>query len=489
MDDEVAGRWVEQNSASLKEALDDLEMQLFRAEDMKWLRVTGSDENREFSPEAREQMNKLALYYWIKNPLAGRAVETMTHYTFGRGVTIRGTDDTRCTEVIEEMLADDDNRAELFRHQAQEMTSNELQVFGNIFLVFFPKLSDGHLKVSSIPDQEIRDVILDPQNYHRPLYYKRLGVGREYDFEAHAYNDTGGSWVYYPDWKNPDTSNASEEADNAFVYHMRVNCMSRMKFGISELYRSMDWLKAYNRFLENWASITASLARFAWKKKGKGGPAWVAQEKARLESGLVGGTTENNPPAAAGSTFIESMGSDLQPIKTQGMTTGPADGRHLRLMHCAATGIMDHYFGDPSTGNLATATAMELPMLKMFESRQQLWIDAYSDIVSYALEQAGIPKKDQQFEVSMPPIVQKDAAATITALVDAVTLKAGGNKDGLLPMEVASRIALETLGVDDVDDALATLYPKGEPTKEQEDAFVDRVKEFEASIHRVLEAV
>jgi hypothetical protein len=43
----------------------------------------------------------------------------------------------------------------------------------------------------------------------------------------------------------------------------------------------------------------------------------------------------------------------------------------FRQMAGIGANIFEHYLGNPLTGNLATATAMELPMLKMFEFEQQ----------------------------------------------------------------------------------------------------------------------
>lgn len=497
MDDSVAERYIAENVTGLREALDDLEMEIMRQEDLKWVRLTDATEDWEFSQQTREQLNKLALYYWMKNPLAGRAVETMTHYTFGRGVSVVGAS-AAVNEVIEEFWDDEDNKAVFTRHQAQEFKSNELQVYGNVFLVLFSNEASGHLKLGDIPDNEVKDIIRDVDNRHRPRYYKRIVGLRDYDFQGHAYVSKGSNTWYYPDWKSDDDREASKEAGGGAIYHVKVNCLSDMKFGVTELYRAMDWLKAYNKFLENWASITAAFARFAWKKKVKGGAATVAAEKLKHQSGVAAGLgVENNPAPAAGSLWIENMGADLQPIKTQGATTSAADGRFLKLMVSAATGIFEHYFGDPSTGNLATATAMELPMLKMFESRQQLWRDVIVDMVQLEIDQAvaygrlKVADPDElNFEVRMPPIVTKDAPALVKAIVDAVNLGAGGNTSGLLPMEFATRQVLNALGEENPEKVIAEMYADegGVPSKKQEKEFATQVKAMSESLDRILES-
>jgi hypothetical protein len=160
-------------------------------------------------------------------------------------------------------------------------------------------------------------------------------------------------------------------------------------------------------------------------------------------------------------------------------------------MVAAATGIMEHYFGDPSTGNLATSTAMELPMLKQFEGRQQLWWDVLTDLVDYVIEASArapagylarqgariqldeasgreivvlpsvtvekegpdgkvaktseVPSID--YDVAFPSIVQEDVQVQSAALASIASA-------GALPEKELVRQAARLLGIQDVDALL-----------------------------------
>lgn len=498
----LAERWadhadegISKRIGELREVANDLEMQLFQSEERGWLRLAGSIEDLEFSWEGRQELNKQAYYFWRKNPLAGRAVDTVTNYTFGRGVDIRSKNE-KVNGILQEFLNDRDNKAVLTNHEAQRTLSDELQVFGNVYFALFAK--DGKVKVSTILDSEVADVILDVNNRNRPLMYKRSLIGKRYDYAQHAYKTSAQSYIYYPDWRALDDQDVTEHLDEeatggAMIRHLRVNRLSHEKFGISELYRAMDWLSAYNKFLEDWASITAAFARFAWKKKVKGGPATVAAQAAAAKSGLA--TTlgrENNPPSAAGATIFENMASELTPIRTQGATTSAQDGRYLKLMVSAATGIFEHYFGDPSTGNLATASAMELPMLKMFESRQELWTDCFKDIVEVVLNEAGLdglPPEKREVEVIFPAIIQKDVPNLVKAIVEAVTLGQAGNTTGLLPMREATALVVNAFGVENPDKVLENMYPAGEPTPEQKQTYAEKVAAMAESVNDIIESM
>jgi hypothetical protein len=92
-------------------------------------------------------------------------------------------------------------------------------------------------------------------------------------------------------------------------------------------------------------------------------------------------------------------------------------------MVSAGTNIMLHYFGDPSTGNLATATAMELPMLKSFTSYQELWKSAFGDIFRLILGEDLDSIEDQStIDIDLPPILAEDITRLgqfVTALTTA----------------------------------------------------------------------
>jgi len=142
-----------------------------------------------------------------------------------------------------------------------------------------------------------------------------------------------------------------------------------------------------------------ALARFAWKVKVKGGSQAVADAKAVYQ--------DQTP--AAGSMAIENLGADLQPIRTDsGARNAYEDGRQLKLQVASGVGIPEQYFGDISIGNLATAKTVELPMMKMFQSHQAIWEDAYDDIDQMVLEHNGVAEDKRYVDRDFPPITPSD---------------------------------------------------------------------------------
>jgi hypothetical protein len=166
--------------------------------------------------------------------------------------------------------------------------------------------------------------------------------------------------------------------------------------------------------MEARVAITQALSKYAYKLSVKGGQRTVDAVKDKLQSTYAknaANSVERNPQTAPGGTWVQNDALDLAAVpKATGAGDSEKDGNQLKLMVCAGTGIMLHYFGDPSTGNLATATAMELPMLKMFDSYQESWKDAWCDIFSIVLDEDPDDAADinEMVTVELPPILADD---------------------------------------------------------------------------------
>ena len=276
------------------------------------------------------------------------------------------------------------------------------------------------------------------------------------------------------------------------VYHVKTNCLSDMEYGVSEIYAAIDWAKAYKEFLEDWYTIVKSLSKFAWKATSKSGATGMGQAKRVLEGAINGGSNPMNGdlPGQAAQVWMSSDNFDLTPMPKSGATVAVDDGRRALLMVCAATGIYEHYFGDPSTGNLATAKAMEQPMLLMFQERQELWTDVFTTILNYVVDQSALKPGgklngvrafndygesyvdtgdlERTFGIKFPPILQEDINERIDAIVKSVTLS-GQTPANTIDLKTATTQLLTALGEDtDIVDKLFPDEPKSWDEVEEE---------------------
>jgi hypothetical protein len=186
-----------------------------------------------------------------------------------------------------------------------------------------------------------------------------------------------------------------------------------------------------------------ALARFAWKVKVQGGASAVSATKAVYHETEI----------KAGSTSIENMGADLQPIKTDsGASQAYQDGRQLKLQISAGTGWPEQYYGDISVGNLATAKTVELPVQKMCESYQSIWQGAYTDIFDLIFEHNGVLEDKRYIDLDFPKVSEEAAASMAQSLMQIVQ-----TFPQLADSTDVMQTALLTLGIQNTDEVLEQL--------------------------------
>lgn len=457
-------------NALLEESIRHLELEM---EDEGWQRLVGGGE-REFSREGLRKIASNSRLMFLKNPLINRAVLVQSYYVWAQGVTIT-SDDEATQALITEFVEDPANQAELTSHQARTMKEQDLQVSGNLFFVLFSDMATGAVKVRTIPLDEITEIISDPEDLKTPWFYKREWTVSATDIGTGVSTEKTLT-AYYPDIRyspvdagRVDTIGGKPVNWDSPVYHVRVGGLSDMRFGVPEVYSAIDWAKAYKSFLEDWATIVRSYAKFAWNLNTTGGAKAVAAAKARL--GTTASTSQRDTnPTTVGSVFVGS-GAEMQPIRTAGATTSAEDGRRLLLMVASSFGLPETFFGDVQTGNLATAKSLDRPTELKFRDRQELWRSILDTILQYAvakskraanggLRLANAPEK-AKITIKFPPILEHDVAQTVQAIVAAATLD-GKSPAGTIDWKTTARLVLEALGVADIEEVLALVADERE---------------------------
>jgi hypothetical protein len=443
----------------------DLELAL---DDRGWM-TTSSQITRELDPQTRRVLITKSRLYWHRDPLAHQAVRLWTDYALANGVTFN-CDDKVAQTTLNKFWKDRRNR-KLLSSEGQRKSSKKLLVDGEQYFAIFGAQGESKT-IRRIDTLQITDRITDPDDEEHVLAYRRaLADGRKF--------------LYYADWTCTEEDRALAEQqkgpnnepvvlqEDVVVYHLPFDSFGEHGNGL--LFPAVDWSKEHRRFMEARVAITQSLAKYAHKITVKGGQAVVDAVQKKLQSTYVqSGPTdiERNPPSAPGSSWIGNAGASIEPMpRVTGAGDAKEDGNALKLMVSAATGIMLHYFGDPSTGNLATATAMELPMLKMFESYQQLWLDAYRDIFSIVLEED--PDEEAAvIDIDLEPILKDDLEKLGSALT-AVS--------GLFPEMAVDEVlqaCLVALGINNVDEVMKSIEAKREENAAADKANADRMQKL-----------
>ncbi len=438
-------------------------------------------------------MLKRVKVYYYNNPLAGHWVHLTTAFVFGEGIsTPKAKDDKIQTEVVEPFWNDPDNRIALSSYLAQQLLCNKLQYEGNLFFLLFDD-EVGNVKVRILNTDQVVDIIKSEEDGMRPLFYKVKNLKSSYNFSSDSYSMTQEDFIYYPDKDLTNPKDYKVPVNklrlDARVFHVKINCDINDKFGVPDLYRGIDWLKAHKDMSGDLATLIKALSKFAWKKKVKGTQAQVNTIAGNMRTN----SSLSNIRNSAGQTQVENDAVDLEPmdVKAGGTDINIKGMREMKLMVCAASGLFEHYFGDPSTGNLATAKSMELPMVKKFVNIQSLWSEIYTTIFQYIIGLkislgvlSGSEEEDTKsgrviykyngedaIDTDFPPILETDLAPLSQALSTA--------KDkGMITDELAAEIFMLALNVNNIDEEMIEL--KAETKQKKADATTESLNTIKA---------
>jgi hypothetical protein len=445
----------------------DLELAL---DDRGWINPMSQNSIGEIDGATRKVLVKRARMYWSRDPLAHQAVRIWTDYGIGDGISFNvagknktakpGKSKTAGTNPIQQKLNKfwkaRANRT-LLSSRGMQKLSRRLLVDGEIFFAIFGEPDAEDKIIRTIDPIQITDRITDPDDDEHVLAYRRVLASSNKVLYFADWTATEEDKALAQEQKDPETGKTITLEEDVVVYHLPFDDFGWRGNGL--LLPALDWSREHRRFMEARVAITQALSKFAHKLTIKGGQALLDQLKKRVQSSHVetGGTQlEKNPQGAPGSTWFQNAGANLEQMpRATGAGDAKQDGDGLKLMVCAATNIMLHYFGDPSTGNLATATAMELPMLKSFTAYQRLWTDAIRDVFSIVLNEQ--PEDEPAvIDIDLPPILKDD----LRNLGQAIT--AIGALFPEIGVDEVLQAMLVALGINNVEDVMDSIREKRE---------------------------
>ena len=504
---------LDEYSDNLIHAVETLAQLELAREDVGWIKL-GAFNGQELSRDFLRGMYDDAVTSYIKNPLTNHGVKVQGDYVFGQGLTITGDSD-EVDKLWQLFWSEPSNRIEFTTIRALFLKEVDLQLEGNLFLALFTSKVTGAVRVRTIHSNEIADIITNPDDSNEPWFYKRVWSSNLLN-ESGAFAPLVEKVEYYPAWNYRPTGRPSTYSGKPInwdspVYHVRVGGTSHMRFGVTEIYSSLDWAKAYKQRMEDWATVSSSLARFVWQLTHKGGKEGVAAGKAKLNTTYGDSAGETNPSSVAGSTFIGAAGvAQLEVLKTSGAQAHPEEARALAVMVAAGHGLPYSILtGDADKSNLATAKSLDRPTELAMSMRQAMWTDIFGDINSYLIyasvkapsgvvkgkvvvdewgtEQVILNSKaETTITVEWPPILEHDVEATVRAIVMAATLD-GKTDAGIFDLGTLIQKLAAAIGVDNIGKVVEDMIAKAEaaPPAEsvaEEVAFVEILKEVAAKL-------
>lgn len=368
---------------------------------------------QEFRPERRALLAQRSRIAFMQDPLAGREIEMLADFAFGKGISQPRCKDKAVQDLVDDAWTDASNQEQLTSFQAQRANSADLKTQANLLALLFE--GGGLVRVSWLNFDDVLDVVVDPENHRRVVWY--VARERTYEWNAKTHSPAfstiaigpGGvpKVKYFPHWRNLDLAEEERANDPTLkplpkieaadigvgkVFHLAINKLGEQHFGVPPFARSLRFYSAMNQFTESRVTMAQAASQFIAKRVVKGGPGMVRRQaegllNARSElgsrelggSGDIGRRVEESslwgarqPPAAPGSIWNENQADTLQSLSlNSGGSQAQADAMIIRAPIAASSGFGQHYLGDASNANLATATTLELPVSMLVQTWQQ----------------------------------------------------------------------------------------------------------------------
>jgi hypothetical protein len=401
-----------------------------------------------------------------------RGINLHTDFVVGRGIDVpKCKSDQIQEEIINPFWYSATNQRNFFGFVAQQRRHKEFLIAGelNILIKIDPQTSC--LKLYPIQPQDILEVITDPEEKTRPAYYLVKKSKRVWNFQRNEYDQQTEERVLYRALRYKLMEATDADLQKGLIYHTGMNEFFDSMRGMSDISTVYDAAESARDMADDGASLSRANAETAYKVNVlKGGKtvkdAYLSYVKTKTDG--------SNPAGAPASDWVQdsALDRDWMEKRDTGAAFREKDMRAQKLIVFAGMGFGEHYMGDPSSGNLATATAMELPVLKMIQAEQKYFACVYNDLSDFAIDIAVVTGKlggnvvdpdemevetdeSRTFTVKFPPITQKQIDSYITALATTVD-------KNLIPEETAARIAMEAFEVEDIDEALDELYQSKE---------------------------
>lgn len=402
---------------------------------------------QEITTMSRRKMVQRARYVWMNDPQAGASVSLMNDFVFGRGVPNPRAKDEAVQNLFDGFWSDPDNKRAITTYAKQITLGTDLALQSNLFFLVFDDGDDGKVKMAVLDHDTVENCVRDPENPNRVLYWLVRPRKVSWDFRMDrpdvSVSNANLRPIYYEDFSGLKEAKEEQEAGardepvplapsdrvgKGRVYHIAVNRFSGQVFGVPEFQRTIRWYSAYNDFMKARVDMAQASAAFIMKRKIKGSATQLAKMASRALSnrsdlsGALDQAEGMQAPPRPGSILDENENLSHENFKIDsGAGNAATDAHMIRAPISAATRFPQSYYGDETNTSLATATSLELPVLKAVESRQEMFEQMFRDMLDLVIERA--VDSGNLTEERTPEEIQKMLSPEIDAQLNAARVQ------------------------------------------------------------------
>jgi len=342
-------------------------------DDKYWRNITDAQLTARPWREVRDQIEKV-IATCLVNPLADRILTMTTEFVIGSWIKVEGP------PWVHAFWHDPQNDLA----QRAYRWCQELARTGELFIVLSRNPISKMSYLREVPALQIDHIRTDPDDLEKELAYHQLTP------------DPEGKW-----WPSPLTAHSEHQV----MVHHAVNRDVGEVRGMSDLAQVLTWLDRYDTWLEDRVRIN----------RYKGAYLWQVQIDGALPGQLEAKRAQYSRVPTPGSIIVtdgNETWTAVQPNINAEMVAD--DGRAIRLMIAAGTGIPLHFLAEGEATTLATAKEMGTPTFRRYAHRQYVFEHILTQIITTAAQRAGQPKPDItiQFESVLTELQAQPGAGT-----------------------------------------------------------------------------
>ncbi len=452
--------------------------------------------------------------------VVGHIEKLWTDFGFGINVDVSPRKDNEEAVVTWNAFWEAPANQVLLSQRRLQTLSQKLLSDGEIYIIFFVNKVDGSVIVRLIPTEEIVKVVTQPDDKLVVAYWKRQWIKndergtektvyyRDWLAEANGIVDENGEIIAKPVAGNTsvvmlpkDAIIADKQNKNTDVFVMQLAFDEDNNHrGWPLLTSGFSWANVYSGFAKDRAAVSKSVAMFVDKVKAKTGQRGLNVMRGQMGTtvGNVGSFgTETNPAAARGSTWLENEAATRtrMPLNTGG-GDAQKDGAILINMVSLAGRVFAHWVGYGDSYRLATATSMELPMLKAFSRYQAFWASVWVDIATIVFTQhnkfGNGNIDDITVDVNLDTIIDTEIENIFMAMDKTIEMFQNGFLDDKQASEVLIQLLKNSLQVVGIKNTADLMSFNSRPDIQDKDKDKDEeadMREFEKLMKGIFESM
>ena len=313
-----------------------------------------------------------------ENPLAQRIIGLTTDFVVGDTVTVTGGDYVH--RFWEHPL--NNMEARIYRW------CDELTRSGELFIVLSTNPADGMAYVREISALQIDQIVLDQDDIEKEYRFHQLTS----DVEGHWWP----SAITHVEVIPRGHQAQPPDAPNQIMLHYTINKQVGDIRGVSDLAQILTWLNRYNMWLEDRVRIN----------RYKGSYLWHVQVQNALPATLAAKKAQYSRPPKPGSIIVSDATETWTAVQPDiNADRVEADGKALRLMIAAGSGIPLHFLGEGESATRATAREMGTATYRHFAHRQRVFSNIVEHVIRTACQRAA--QNPDGLSVDFEPILDQ----------------------------------------------------------------------------------